>query len=291
MIDLGSELREAREGQGITLTEAEASTRIKERYLRALEVNDWAALPTPVQARGFLRNYATFLGLDEDAVISRFGQATRSASVSLPMSPATETAVPTTGEDASVFRPRDIDIDSIGGMPDWFSSDVLLGVLLALAVAVVGFVILGLVSRGSGEEIETGTATSPAAVPGLVTGVPEQSEDFIPEQTGGGAGTVPAITPTFDASTGAVQLNLEATEHVWVRVTVDGAQVMEGILEPASPQTWQASQQIVLETANAAGLTAEVNGQPQGALGERGQAVVLIWGPNGQLLSTPASAP
>ena len=63
MIDLGSELQQAREKKGVSLSEAESATRIKECYLQALEVDDWAALPTQVQARGFLRNYAVYLGL------------------------------------------------------------------------------------------------------------------------------------------------------------------------------------------------------------------------------------
>ena len=84
MIDLGSELRQAREEKGISLDEAKTATRIKVRYLQALETNDWAALPTPVQVRGFLRNYATYLELDVDQLMSRFGQATRILEAPLP---------------------------------------------------------------------------------------------------------------------------------------------------------------------------------------------------------------
>jgi len=86
-------------------------------------------------------------------------------------------------------------------------------------------------------------------------------------------------------------LDLEATEHVWVRVTVDGNQVLEGILAPDAPQSWQGAELITLETANGAGLGAVVNGQPQGPLGERGQAVVVAWGPNGQVSLTPTPSP
>jgi hypothetical protein len=67
--------------------------------------------------------------------------------------------------------------------------------------------------------------------------------------------------------------------------------VLEGILVPGAPQTWQGAQQITLETANGAGLEAVVNGQPQGQLGERGQAVILTWGPNGLLSVTPTATP
>jgi cytoskeletal protein RodZ len=283
MNDLGSELRERREAKDITLEEAATATRIKERYLRALEVNDWAALPTPVQARGFLRNYAVFLGLDGDQVLSKYGQAIQSASVSLPSPSVSESSV-RTNEDGVVFRPRDIDIDG-GGVPQRLSSDILVGVALALLVAVVGFAVLTLANQGSDGSDSSSDAD---AVPGLVTSFPQPTGDTgisVDQATPAGP------TPTFDASAGTVQLNLEATEHVWVRVTVDNAQVLEGILAPGSPQTWQGSQQIILETANGAGLNAVVNSQPQGQLGERGQAVVLVWGPSGQIAVTLTPSP
>jgi cytoskeletal protein RodZ len=280
MLDLGTELREAREEKGISLGEAEAATRIKERYLRALEANDWAALPTEVQARGFLRNYAVYLGLAEDHVLSQYGRAARSAVVSLPIPPAADSPVPTTSEDGAVFRPRDIDIERMSGLPAWLSSDIFIGVGLALLVALAGFIFLTLFlgneSEPAGDESASPRATQSGPQATL------RGEISPPDAT-----AVP-VTPTFDASIGNVQLNLEATEHVWVRVTVDGVQVLEGILAPNTPQTWQGTQQIVLETANGAGLAAEVNGQPQESLGERGEAVVLVWGPNG-LLSPPSN--
>jgi len=283
MIDLGSELRKAREEKGISLAEAEKGTRIKACYLQALEVNDWAVLPTDVQARGFLRNYAVYLDLNADDVMSRFSQVARSADVSFPTPPARGSPVPTTGEDGAVFRPRDINIDSVGGMPTWLSSDIVLGVALALVVALVGFGIIRFALNRSSED-----PAEPALTP-LVTDISSQSG--VATLTSQGEATPAAITPTFDASTGSVTLDLQATEHVWVRVTVDGARVLEGILTPGSPQTWQGVQQIVLETANAAGLSAVVNGQPQGSLGQRGQAVVLAWGPDGQMVVTPVASP
>jgi hypothetical protein len=287
MIDLGGELRRAREEKGISLAEAEQATRIKADYLEALEVNDWAALPTDVQARGFLRNYAVFLDLDADEVMSRFSQVARSADVSFPTPPAKDSPVPTTSEDGAVFRPRDIDIDAVAGMPSWLSSDVVLGIALALVVVIVGFGIIRFaLNRTQDRPIEETAA--PALTP-LATTI--SSEAGTATLVSPGALTPVSITPTFDASTGIVTLDLETTEHVWVRVTVDGARVLEGILAPGSPQSWQGVQQIVLETANAAGLTAAVNGQPQGSLGERGEAVVLAWGPDGQIAVTPEASP
>jgi cytoskeletal protein RodZ len=296
MIDLGSELRQAREAKGISLAEAEEAIRIRQRYLQALEGNDWAALPTQVQTRGFLRNYAIYLGLDEDEVMSQFGQLMRGPAVSLPPPPASETSVRTATQDGSVFNPRNIDIERMVGMPAWLSSDIVVGVALALIVAFVGFGLVRFVFGNSGESSAAPTATSastpaltPVFTPALINGAlqqPSVEAGSLPD-----AATPASVTPTFDASTGSVQLTLEAIEHVWVRVTVDGVNVREGILEPGAPETWQGAQQIVLETANGAGLKALVNGQPFEDLGQRGQPITLAWGPSGPATPVPTSAP
>lgn len=70
---VGQLLYEARQSRGVTVEEAAEATNISARYLRALESD--AALdefPAPVYARFFLREYARYLGLDEEAVVARF---------------------------------------------------------------------------------------------------------------------------------------------------------------------------------------------------------------------------
>src|SRR5207237_9721782 len=77
---VGAGLREARERQGLSLEQAAAATRIAARHLRALEEEEeFERLPEPVYARGFLREYARFLGLDArpflDEYTARLGEA------------------------------------------------------------------------------------------------------------------------------------------------------------------------------------------------------------------------
>lgn len=69
--ELGALLRERRETMGVSLAEVEVATRIRQKYLSALESDEWQLLPGEVVGRGFLRNYAVYLGLDPDEVIDR----------------------------------------------------------------------------------------------------------------------------------------------------------------------------------------------------------------------------
>ncbi|MFB5191492.1 helix-turn-helix domain-containing protein [Alicyclobacillus fastidiosus] len=64
MRELGRILRSTRESLGFDLDEIEEKTKIRKRYLLALEEGDWTVLPGRVYARGFVRSYADVLGLD-----------------------------------------------------------------------------------------------------------------------------------------------------------------------------------------------------------------------------------
>ena len=69
---LGERLVAAREARGIDLLRAERETKIRRAYLAALERGDFASLPGAVYVRGFLRNYAQYLGLDPDEAIAQW---------------------------------------------------------------------------------------------------------------------------------------------------------------------------------------------------------------------------
>lgn len=72
--EIGQTLRDQRELLGLSLEEVEKHTHLRLHYLRALESGDLEALPSPVQGRGMLNNYATFLGMDADQLLLRFAE-------------------------------------------------------------------------------------------------------------------------------------------------------------------------------------------------------------------------
>ncbi|HET6818917.1 MAG TPA: RodZ domain-containing protein, partial [Candidatus Limnocylindria bacterium] len=69
---LGEVLRTAREAKGVDLARVERDTKIRARYLTALEGGDYAELPGPVYTKGFLRNYGAYLGLDSEYLVDLY---------------------------------------------------------------------------------------------------------------------------------------------------------------------------------------------------------------------------
>lgn len=72
MAEIGSTLREARMRAHIDISEVEASTKIRAKYLRAIENEEWDLLPGAVYVKSFLRTYADYLGLDSRLLIDEF---------------------------------------------------------------------------------------------------------------------------------------------------------------------------------------------------------------------------
>jgi hypothetical protein len=72
MAEIGSTLREARMRAQIDITEVESRTKIRAKYLRAIENEEWDLLPGPVYAKSFLRTYGDFLGVDSRMLVDEY---------------------------------------------------------------------------------------------------------------------------------------------------------------------------------------------------------------------------
>ncbi|MEW6650186.1 MAG: helix-turn-helix domain-containing protein, partial [Chloroflexota bacterium] len=131
---LGRQLRSQRETLGISLEDAERFTRLKARYLQAIEEGRLEHLPSLVQGRGMLRNYSHFLNLNSDLILDQFaeGLQQRRVEFSAPVAPVAADNTP------QKTRKR------LPSTPIWrryITPDLLIGAMLFLVLAV--FVVWG----------------------------------------------------------------------------------------------------------------------------------------------------
>jgi cytoskeletal protein RodZ len=255
MNDIGSQLRQAREAQDLSLEIVQKATRIKRTFLEAIEADRFEDLPGPVQVRGFVRSYASYLGLDPDQLLLKLGDAPRQSA-----------AAPSRSSD-------DARIPAPGRQPFARSESALPLPLPVLIIGVVILLVVGglLLVRAFTGEAPPPTPAQPVSLPLSMSRTPEPA----PAQ----------------AAPGRVTLTLTSSEHVWVRVTHDGITAFEGILDPDQPQTWQAELQVIVETGNGAALNAAVNGANVGVLGPRNRVVVRAWGVEGEVTPAPTAVP
>jgi cytoskeleton protein RodZ len=280
METLGVWLRQTREARDETLRDVEAATRIRLRFLEMLEEGEFDALPGgEVQVRGFLRLYARHLDLSPESVLIRYDREVRHVepepTVALaappPIGPAPAPAVPPPPAIAKPSPPRPGRSAAPPAVPQWLSLEtIIIACIILIILLVVVIAAMVVVSRGRGGE-EVSTALAPATASAGALGLSTQTA------------APPTPVPTFPVDPdGYVMLKLEATEHVWVRVTVDGMTAFEGMMGSGQSEAWSGKEELIVETGNGAGLQVTVNGQSQGAMCGRAENCTRSWGPEGE---------
>ncbi|HEX9796926.1 MAG TPA: RodZ domain-containing protein [Anaerolineales bacterium] len=284
MEDLGRLLRETREKLGLTHQEAERATKIRQRYLEALERGELEMLPSAVQARGFLKNYADYLGLDADEIVAAYdgGRTVRIGRWSR--------------RPADLNPPSQPSVQVSGGRLRWLSSDLLVAGGITLAVL---FVVVWGVTRVMASLEASSQEQQPAGLLVLSSPSATASETPLPAPTLAGAGgpvTEPSATPEgtlppeltgLGQPTEGANLRLLVERRSWVEVEVDGEIAYQGRAAPGEILEFQATELIRVLTGNGAGLRVVFNGEDQGRLGDLGQVVTRIWGVSGVMTATP----
>jgi Helix-turn-helix domain len=137
---IGATLREARNRRKLDLSEVEAAIKIRPRFLRAMENEEWDVLPDEVYTRGFLRTYAAYLGLDGERLAEEYKRATGAGGPERP--PKRVEPVPT---GARRRGPR---------LPGGVAIALVAAILIAVVVAI------GLTSGGGGSSSPSGESSS-----------------------------------------------------------------------------------------------------------------------------------
>ena len=266
---IGQQLRAAREAKGLTLEDAERATRIRARYLVALEADDFTALPSEIQARGFLRNYAQFLGLPAAAFIADYAKLTgRKSILPLPAALAKTRSRPASASAVTV-RPRGLRL---------FSADVFVAIIISVALGLLLLWGGSQILAGAGAEATgTSTASTGAAPAGLTPTATSPVIEAAPTQ--------PFPTPLLNYT--GVHILIRAEERLWARVRVDGVETFAGLLPPGASKEFIGQNVIELVTGNGKGTRVIWNGVDQGTLGDVGEVVARLWTLDGMVIPTP----
>lgn len=216
---LGAILRDRRESAGIPLSEVEHATRIRQKYLAAIEADEWHLLPGEVVGRGFLRNYAYYLNLDPNQMIDR-RRAMADNSLSRTLA-STSTGVRLPPVRPVDYRPQDVDLEHTAfstRLSESFESirDWLVPVLAALLIVLVVLVIVWSL-RAMGGEIGSALSTLQDRVSSTLEGSRVQQNGTAGGSDGSGgtdqsaSGAAPVATVVIPTSTATPTLTPPAT--------------------------------------------------------------------------------
>lgn len=231
MASFGENLRRERELRGVSLRDMADATKISLRFLDALEKGKVDQLPGGLFARAFVRQYAKFLGLDAEKIVSEF--LFEHGESGLPERPAPSP------------RPSSLAVHR--------------GFLLFLAVAVAGGV-LTWKRLGAARDAEEPLTQGP-----VLPAVIQPTDRVYPPPPSIGSQSV-----SIESRDG-ITLSLTAQADCWVLAEADGATVLNRVLASGETHSFEAHGQIVLSVGNAGGLVLRVNDHPGVSLGRSGE--------------------
>lgn len=226
----GSWLRRQREVRQISLREVADRTKISYRYLEAMEEDRFDVLPAPVFAKGFLREYARYVGLSPDEVVNHY------LAVQQPQGgeELEETMIGKVVKAAKAERKT--------RARNW---GYVLFVLLA------GLVILGLVWLFSYLAKERSADPASAAPPPPIAAPPPPPESV----------QAAALPPPAEAPKAPLEVTLDFTDRVWIQVVIDGKQRIEEERVQGESLPILAQESVMLTLGNAGGVEIQANGQ------------------------------
>jgi cytoskeleton protein RodZ len=286
---IGMELRQRRESLSLTLDEIEHHLHVRKHSLQALEAGDFDQLPSSVQTRGMLSNYARFLDLDVDVLLLQFADGLQAQRLERQQPLAEENR---STEDKS--KPASVSKFKLPpSVWRYLSTDVLAGGGLILFLLIFAIWSTSQVIHLRAARTPNPTAPSISdiliASPAVVETAPATSTPGPSGFTAGGSTPAAVIIPT--GGHGQVHIVLVALEGAWVRVVVDQRTLFEGRITPGTAYPYDGNTQIEVLTGNAAAVDIVYNQNETGSMGGFGEVVDRIYTANGILNPTATFTP
>lgn len=293
---LSQQLKEVRRTGKLTLEQIALETKIPKKYLRALEEGNYEELPAEVYVRGFLENYASYLGFPQDEVLTQYRRergvsGRKAATLDLPKRSVEERKL--------TITPRTMGLAAAA----------------ALLLIVVGYLITQITGFASPPDLEIDAPIADARVASdrvTVSGTTEPDAQVfvnnqpIPTDTDGtfketvtlpsGTNSLRIVardqdgrersevrsvvvalasgTPTpapESASDTALFVVRVGPNSAFVEINADGKGTFEGLMAPNTTQTFTAKDRVLVTTSNGGSTRVTINGESQGTLGEEGQ--------------------
>ncbi len=274
----GRFLRQAREYKGVSLRDVERKTRIPRRHLHALETEEFELLPPLIYARGIVRNYAQYLGIDPMDALARFEQSHGQHSGEFQVVPAVKTTeVPS----------------------HWVPNFAIIAFMVIMSAVIFAWMYSAYFAPP-----DNGTPTEQAVEtpePDQEVAVMDEDDDGDDLAEGGGESLLPLqdelsddadeaesselndLGQSDDSDEQAAQENetpsqpmdspqghvftISTTQAVWVQATVDGVVVLDDVIQPGTTHRLEGDTMSVA-SGNAPYVNIAVDGESRGALGD-----------------------
>lgn len=290
LITIGEKIKKQRQLHGLSINEVYENLHIPTQHLMSIESGRFEKLPSPTQAKGLLVNYAVFLNLDTEALLTDYVEA-------LQLRRLEKQELETKKEK---HLARELSPNALR-VKNFLTLDLLVIAILFLAFST--FVIWGvnrILANTKTEVVEDDipgisdvllAAETPTLIPttDIKTTVETENEEDDEENLATELEEEPLFP--FIESSDPINIILIPRQRLWVQVTVDGKQVFQGRLIPGNAYEYSGQEQIDILTGNVGALQVLFNNQEIGSQGLLGQVANLSFTTKGLVLPAPTSTP
>lgn len=242
METVGELLRAEREKKGLSIKEIEAAISIRALYINAIEEGNYTIVPGEVYLKGFIRNYANYLGLNGQEIVASYRQE---------QAPVVPEVVEAPAEPVARAKTKHTTTSTNNNSKKLFIIS-----LLVVCVAGSAWWLLGNQSP-SKEPVET--------------------KQVQPLQSPTAPIATQPTTPVAPVQSKPVVIIAKYTEQCWTSVVADGKQIYEGTPKSGETITWEAEKNITITAGNAGGMDITYNGQAVGKIGQKGEVLVKTY--------------
>lgn len=265
MQEIGQKLKERREELGLSLRDVQKQTKIRTRWLEALELGDRDSFPAQVYMKGFLKSYADALGLDGSSMVQEL-RAQEAAQEKEKKRPRKEEPPPGARD-----KPRGrSDTRRLADLLDRSPRRSSRLPLTLIALLLVAAAIWWLWQEGGDTAVEqppdpvadNGNQEKPAEDP------PQPDPDPEPRLIVETQRVSPVELRVTVSGAESLEIFAQARpgQNCWIRAVADGDLLAEETLRTGASRSWQAGSEFLLRAGNPPGLSVTVNGRDLGRL-------------------------
>lgn len=265
-------LKDKRLQIGKDIKEIAEITRIKRSYLKAIEEEDFSKLPVEVYTKAYIKQYAHFLGVDPDAILERYNEYISRQNI----------------KEQNKTQINDEKTQDIPVKKDTIRKPINYKQILNISLPILAIItVISLILWYQSRQADFQEVAKYTPPPIESPKEPEKNLDNKPVETISGSNPVteqtiqsqkegfPQMTTPITKDKPKYNLNLVATETVWIQVLIDNKEKKEITLNPGDTVSYDADSSFVLLIGNAGGVKVNFNGKMLDRLGESGKVVRL----------------
>ncbi|ACL69638.1 helix-turn-helix domain-containing protein [Halothermothrix orenii] len=253
-MSIGSKLKEARNKSGLSLEEISKKTKIRVRYLKALENDNYDIIPGEVYVKAFLKGYSNQVGLNGDAIVKEY------------LNMLEEQA---RKEREEALKEQEKNSSSFNLNIDKKVRNIIIVSLVGLLLIFV--IIFNVFSNNSNHLPDTEaeqTMTQSADIDEL------EGIDNKPDINKNNEDTKQSSVEKQEKDVRLKEIELIARDRSWINIKIDGRSVYQGFIEKGETMKFSGEEEVELKIGNAAGITMKKDGVLLGPWGGKGEVIL-----------------